>query len=74
MEAIFWVTSMIYIIGYILANHHFALKLSVAHSLLTMALGMIRLWGQDTFLLLEPSASANAGAGNFLPDVHPGQS
>lgn len=53
VEAIFWVTSMIYIIGYILANHHFALKLSVAHSLLTMALGMIRLWGQDTFLLLE---------------------
>ncbi|MEZ0396633.1 MAG: GGDEF domain-containing protein [Anaerolineales bacterium] len=53
VEAVFWVISMIYIIGYILADHHFALRLSIAYSVLTTALGFLRLWNQDTALLLE---------------------
>lgn len=52
IEATFWVISMMYIIGYLIADHHFALKLSIAYSLLTTLLGVVRLW-QDSFLLVE---------------------
>lgn len=53
IEAVFWVISMIYIIGYILADHHFALRLSIVYSALTLMLGFLRFWSQDTSLLLE---------------------
>lgn len=53
VEAIFWSMSMIFIIGYVAAAHHVALRMALFYGFLTLAIGAWRLYPSEYTLFLE---------------------
>lgn len=53
VEAVFWAMSMVFIIGYVAAAHHIALRMALVYGLLTLVLGAWRLYPSEYTLFLE---------------------
>lgn len=53
VEAVFWAMSMIFIIGYVAAAHHIALRMALFYGFFTLIIGAWRLYDTEYTLFLE---------------------